>query len=133
MVWTQPKKGKVARKAACDLWRNTVKLRNKQISSYLIGLLLKGCEADQAVEFKNLVVNRKEESEDETWKQGRALNNIIFGKHYSIDTYENIMLTLYQAETQKEKIREEKQKEAMKQITEARQAIEAEEYLLRFA
>ena len=113
MTWTHPQKGKVTRKAALDLYHNTLTIRNKTVTWHLIGLLLKGCGAEKAVEFKNLVTGQKKKGigfsfmqdspDGETARQSRALNNTIFGKHYSVDTYENLMIVLYQIELEKQK------------------------------
>jgi len=113
MTWTHPQKGKVTRKAALDLYHNTLTIRNKTVTWHLIGLLLKGCGAEKAVEFKNLVTGQKKKGigfsfmqdspDGETVRQTRALNNTIFGKHYSVDTYENLMIVLYQIELEKQK------------------------------
>jgi len=113
MTWTHPQKGKVTRKAALDLYHNTLTIRNKTVTWHFIGLLLKGCGAEKAVEFKNLVTGQKKKGigfsfmqdspDGETARQSRALNNTIFGKHYSVDTYENLMIVLYQIELEKQK------------------------------
>ena len=113
MVWTHPQKGKVTRRAALDLYRNTLRIRNKTVTWHLIGLLLKGCGTEKAVEFRNLVAGQakkgvgfsfmQDSPNKETPRQTRALNNTIFGKHYSVDTYENLMVVLYQIELEKQK------------------------------
>lgn len=91
-----PRRGKITRENAKELYWALLPYRCRQNSRFFIAWLLKGLSVDEAVSKIDQILPPKKakKSEPESYEQYRALKNIIFGRHYSVETFENIMLLL---------------------------------------
>lgn len=85
-----PKRGHVTRDNAKDLYYIVKGLKTYtsfKLSSALIDILLND-KLDKIDQLKNII---KEDTGPATYKQSKALNRIIFGRHYQVDTYLDLM------------------------------------------
>ena len=92
-----PQKGNVTKKNTSDLYNLTKLLETYnsfKLTGSLIGILLN----DDTKKIKKLQGIVKEPTIEATYKQKKALNRIIFGKHYTVKTYMELMEMLVRLE-----------------------------------
>ena len=96
--YTVPKRGSVTRQCATDLYhvKQSLELNdNFNVTSALIGILLE----DDLKKLATIPAIAIKATVKATYKQMRALNRIIYGKHYTVKTYLEVMDTLVNLES----------------------------------
>lgn len=108
-----PVRGKVTKENAKELYWALKPWRCKANSRLFIAWLIKGFSVKEAVKvFKagTIIPSREaRRSQPESYKQFQALNRLIFGRHYSVGTFENIILFLAKLERQEQEAKAQAQ------------------------
>lgn len=96
--YSVPQRGSVTRQCATDLYhvKQSLELNdNFNVTSALIGVLLD----DDLKKLATIPAIAIKATVKATYKQMRALNRIIYGKHYTVKTYLEVMDTLVNLES----------------------------------
>ncbi|MHA2089096.1 MAG: hypothetical protein ACW972_12515 [Promethearchaeota archaeon] len=96
--WTRCKRGNVTKQAALDMY-NMIKASgikdNSCLTWHIVNILVNNNESNQSSITGLPEVAKRKSFKTASKKQLRALNRTIFGKHYSVEVYREMMETLF--------------------------------------